>query len=73
MNNMIQEMIKSLTTKTITTRREIHKNPELGFEEYKTADLICKRLDDTISVDFVSLARKLDCWIRNLMLASCVS
>ena len=30
----------------IAWRREIHKNPELGFEELKTANLVAKTLND---------------------------
>lgn len=29
----------------ISARREIHQNPELGFEEFKTSDTICRILD----------------------------
>jgi amidohydrolase len=29
----------------IKIRRDVHENPELGFKEFKTAELICKELD----------------------------
>lgn len=41
----IVDIINNLEEKTIKTRRTIHENPELEFEEFKTSELICKRLD----------------------------
>lgn len=38
-------MEKDLLDKLISVRRQIHANPELGYQEYETADLICKELD----------------------------
>ena len=29
----------------IATRQEIHENPELGFEENRTSDLVAKQLE----------------------------
>jgi len=40
--NTEYEQIKN---EIITVRRKIHQNPELGFEEFKTADTICQILD----------------------------
>ena len=30
---------------TLKNRREIHKNPELSFQEFRTAALVCRELD----------------------------
>ena len=38
-------MKKDLLDKLISVRRQLHANPELGYQEYETADLICKELD----------------------------
>lgn len=38
-------MQKELLDKLIAVRRQIHSNPEIGYQEYETADLICKELD----------------------------
>ncbi len=44
------EKIKSLAsdfhTEFIEIRRKIHTNPELGFEEYQTSELIANKLDE---------------------------
>lgn len=45
------DIIQELENKTIQTRRRIHENPELEFEELKTSELICKRLDE-IGVEY---------------------
>ncbi|MDB4335079.1 M20 family metallopeptidase [bacterium] len=46
----IQEKIKSLTNKylkdSITTRRYIHENPELSFNEVNTSKYVCSKLDE---------------------------
>ena len=49
----------------------LEKVTETTFTISFTVLIFCVRA--TISDDFVSLVRKSDCWIRNLMLASCVS
>ena len=38
-------MQKELLDKLIAVRRKIHANPELGYQEFETADLICRELD----------------------------
>lgn len=38
---MQQEVLDNL----ISIRRKLHANPELGYQEYETADLICRELD----------------------------
>lgn len=38
---MQQEILDHL----IAIRRQLHANPELGYQEYETAELICKELD----------------------------
>lgn len=42
----VVNIIDNIESKTIQTRREIHQNPELEFEEFKTSELICKRLEE---------------------------
>ena len=38
-------MDKVLHNKLILIRRQIHANPEIGYQEFETANLICKELD----------------------------
>ena len=38
-------MKKELVDKLVSIRRKIHANPEIGYQEYETAELICKELD----------------------------
>lgn len=42
----IKNDAESINDFLVNTRREIHENPEVGFEEFKTAELICKELDN---------------------------
>jgi len=39
------EILKEMSSDTIAVRREFHQNPELGFHEVKTAEIICRQLD----------------------------
>ena len=48
MNELLEKVLKirdEYLDKVITIRREIHKNPELGFEEFKTSNLIKDSLE----------------------------
>ena len=48
MNDLLEKVIRVRNEhldKVISVRREIHKNPELGFEEFKTSNLIKKSLE----------------------------
>ncbi len=38
-------MKKELLDKLIAVRRQIHSNPEIGYQEFETANLICRELD----------------------------
>ena len=38
-------MQKELFEKLVSIRRQLHSNPELGYQEVETANLICKELD----------------------------
>lgn len=38
-------MEKELFNKLVAFRRQVHANPEIGYQEYETANLICKELD----------------------------
>jgi metal-dependent amidase/aminoacylase/carboxypeptidase family protein len=38
-------MDKALYSRLVSIRRKIHANPEIGYQENETADLICKELD----------------------------
>lgn len=42
---MINKYCTEIESEIISIRRKIHENPELEFEEFETADLICKTLD----------------------------
>ncbi|MBA3664882.1 MAG: amidohydrolase [Bacteroidetes bacterium] len=38
-------MEKVLYNRLVAIRRKIHANPEIGYQEFETADLVCKELD----------------------------
>ena len=38
------DAIRALEPEMLATRHQIHANPELGFEEFKTSDLVAERL-----------------------------
>lgn len=40
MNLKVKEEIERLKAETIRIRRDLHRHPELGFEEYRTSDII---------------------------------
>ncbi len=42
----IKEEIKNLNEELINLRRDFHMNPELGFEEYRTSEIIAKYLNE---------------------------
>lgn len=42
----IKILAKQYSAEIIAVRRQIHINPELGFEEVETAAFICKKLDE---------------------------
>ncbi|MFN0275964.1 MAG: M20 family metallopeptidase, partial [Chitinophagales bacterium] len=46
---MLQEKIKQLSQEYFeeirSCRRHLHANPELSFQEYKTAEFVCSKLD----------------------------
>jgi amidohydrolase len=44
--NQIKSLAKDFSEEIIKIRRQIHANPELGFEEVKTAAFICQKLDE---------------------------
>lgn len=50
MNNDLKDKIKQLASEyfseIVNLRRELHANPELAFQEFKTADLIYKKLNE---------------------------
>lgn len=39
-------MKKELHDKLVTVRRKIHANPEIGYQEFETAEVICRELDE---------------------------
>lgn len=44
--NQIKSLAKDFSEEIIQIRRQIHANPELGFEEIKTAAFICQKLEE---------------------------
>src|SRR5699024_4745635 len=45
--NIIEEKVTEIEEEIIEIRREIHANPELGFQEFNTTNLIYNTLKDT--------------------------
>lgn len=41
----IKQIAEEIFDDIVNIRRTLHRNPELGFQEFKTAELICKHLD----------------------------
>lgn len=46
MTEKIKQVAKEIEGKLIQIRRHLHQYPELGYEEYTTADYLCKQLDE---------------------------
>lgn len=46
MNELINKWLNEIGTEIIEMRRHFHRNPELGFQEYETADYIKKKLTE---------------------------
>jgi amidohydrolase len=46
MDNQIPEQIETVRDELVALRRDFHKHPELGFEEYRTAKVIESYLQD---------------------------
>ena len=44
--NQVKQIVDEIFGEIVTYRRELHKIPEIGFSEYKTADYICHQLDE---------------------------
>ena len=44
MKNMIKSLVDAYESKLLETRHHLHENPELSFQEYKTADYIRENL-----------------------------
>lgn len=42
----IKDSIKEISEEVIELRRDFHKYPELGLQEYRTADIIEPNLSD---------------------------
>ncbi len=42
----IHKDVKIISDEIISTRRDIHKHPELGFEVHRTANLVADRLNE---------------------------
>lgn len=42
----IEQHCRIYHSEVVAMRRHIHANPELSFQEFKTADFICKKLDE---------------------------
>ncbi|NDW60329.1 amidohydrolase, partial [Yangia sp. PrR004] len=40
----IEEITAEITPRLIEIRRQLHANPELGFEEYETSALVMREL-----------------------------
>ena len=42
----MKKAVASITEEVVTLRRDFHANPELGFQEYRTAGVVEKYLQD---------------------------
>ncbi len=61
----IASLVEEMTPVTIETRRDLHRNPELGFEEVRTAGIVAGRLrklglDVTTGVGVTGVTAMLD-------------
>ncbi|MDP4180794.1 MAG: amidohydrolase, partial [Bacillota bacterium] len=54
-SDKIKQYSKEIFNKLIYIRREIHKYPELGFQEFKTSDTI-KRFLEELGLNVINLA-----------------
>lgn len=52
MNSRIKEIAKLLQPKLVEIRRQLHRHPELGYEEFETAHYIANQLE-VAGIDFV--------------------
>ncbi len=44
--NEIKKIVDEIFEEVVSYRRELHKIPEIAFGEFKTADFICRQLDE---------------------------
>ena len=51
----IQKLAKAYFAETVEIRRHLHSNPELSFEEYKTAEFVKKQLD-SLGIPYETMA-----------------
>ncbi|MGH8830714.1 MAG: amidohydrolase, partial [Polaromonas sp.] len=42
--HVILDALQAQADEFIAVRRDIHRHPELGFEEFRTSDLVAERL-----------------------------
>ncbi len=40
----ISEAVRAVEPQVVATRRDLHRHPELGFEEYRTSGMVAARL-----------------------------
>ena len=55
LKSTIQQLAKEYFAETVETRRHLHQNPELSFEEYETSSFVKQKLDN-LNIPYLTMA-----------------
>ncbi len=55
LKSTIQQLAKEFFSETVETRRHLHQNPELSFEEYETSSFVKQKLDN-LNIPYLTMA-----------------
>lgn len=55
LKSTIQQLAKEFFAETVETRRHLHQNPELSFEEYETSSFVKQKLDK-LNIPYLTMA-----------------